>query len=110
MIKKVNAVQTIDTSNLVKKAEYKTKIYEIKNKIPNHDEYITTQEFNKLMTENFATRLKKVILASKDDIDDFVKRQVWWKANNINRKLLQIKQEEAKKTKWLYNFLHKTNK
>ena len=75
MIKKVNAIQTIDTSNLVKKAEYKTKIDEIKNRIPNHDEYITTQEFNKLMTKNFGTRLKKVILASKDDIDDSVKRQ-----------------------------------
>ena len=75
MIKKVNAIQTIDTSNLVKKAECKTKIDEIKNRIPNHDEYITTQEFNKLMTKNFGTRLKKVILASKDDIDDSVKRQ-----------------------------------
>ena len=36
---------------------YKTKIDEIENKIPDHGKYITTQEFNKLTSEHFAARL-----------------------------------------------------
>ena len=37
-------------SNLVKKADYDTKVKEIEKKIPDHkhDEYITTPQFNKL--------------------------------------------------------------
>ena len=40
-------------SNLVKKTDYNTKITEIENKLNNnnHDEYITTQEFNTLATD-----------------------------------------------------------
>ena len=34
------------------------KINEVENKIPNHDHYITTAEFNKLTAEGFAARLK----------------------------------------------------
>ena len=47
-------------SSLVKKTDYDTKIVEIKKKITDHDhnKYITTQEFNKLIAENFAARLK----------------------------------------------------
>ena len=50
LVKKVNAIQTTDTSNLVKKTDYNTKISEIEKKITDHDhdKYITTQEFNKL--------------------------------------------------------------
>ena len=47
-----------NVSNLVKKTDYNTKISEIENKIdtdPDHDKYITTQEFNKLTSENFKT-------------------------------------------------------
>ena len=33
-----------------------------------HDKYITTQEFNKLTTENFTTILKQANLASKNDV------------------------------------------
>ena len=57
-------------SNLVKKTYYNTKINEVKNKIAdhNHDKYITTPEFNKLTSENFAARLKQANLASKSDI------------------------------------------
>ena len=40
---KVNAVQTNDASNLVKKADYGTKIHEIKKKAPELDNYIATQ-------------------------------------------------------------------
>ena len=47
--KEVNAVQTSDTSDLVKKFNYNTKINEIENKILDHghDKSITAQEFNK---------------------------------------------------------------
>ena len=38
----------------------------------NHEKYITTPEFNKLKSENFAARLKQANLASKSDIANFV--------------------------------------
>ena len=44
-----------------KKTDYKAKIREIENKITtdhDYDKYITTQEFNKLTSENLTTRLK----------------------------------------------------
>ena len=66
-----------NVSNLVKKTEYNTKISDIENKITtdhDHDKYITTQEFNKLTSENFTARLKQANLASKSDIFDFVKK------------------------------------
>ena len=43
-------------------------------KIPDHDKYIATTEFNKFMKENFAKRLKQATLASKSDIADLVKK------------------------------------
>ena len=43
LVKKVNAIQTTGTSDLVKQADYNAKIYEIENKISNHDKYITTR-------------------------------------------------------------------
>ena len=46
-----------NVSNLVKKTNYNTKISESENKITtdhDHDKYITTQEFNKLTSENFS--------------------------------------------------------
>ena len=39
-----------------------------------HDKYITTQEFNKLTSENFTARLKQANLGSKNDIANFVKK------------------------------------
>ena len=45
----INAIQTIDTSYLVKKDDYNRKIVEIEKKIPVHDNYITTPEYNKLL-------------------------------------------------------------
>ena len=39
-------------------------------KIPNHDKYITTPEFNKLSAESFAARLKQVNLLTKTDSDN----------------------------------------
>ena len=40
MVKKVNTIQTTDTSNLVNKADSNTKIEEIENKIHGHFKYI----------------------------------------------------------------------
>ena len=39
-----------------------------------HDKYITTQEFNKLTSENFAPILAQANLASKNDIANFVNK------------------------------------
>ena len=53
------------------------KIREIENKITSdndHDKYITTEEFNKLPSENFTARLAKANLASKSNIANFVKK------------------------------------
>ena len=46
-----------------------TKISEVENKIPRHDKYITTPEFNKLTAENFTARLKQANLVTKTDFD-----------------------------------------
>ena len=66
-----------NVSNLVKKTDYNTKISEIENDITtdhDDDKYITTQEFNKLTSENFTARLKQAYLASKTDFANFVKK------------------------------------
>ena len=66
-----------NASNLVKKTDYNTKISEIENKITtdrDHDKYITTQEFNKLTSQNFNARFKQANLASKNDFANFVKQ------------------------------------
>ena len=67
----------INVSNLVRKSAYKTKINEIENKITvdrRHDEYISTQEINKLTSESFTARLKQANLASQIDIANFLKK------------------------------------
>ena len=54
-----------------KKLTITQKINEIENIITtdqDHDKYFTTQEFNKLTSENFPARLKQANLASKNDI------------------------------------------
>ena len=52
LVKKVNAIQVTDTRNLVKKADYDTKIEKIEKKILDHSKYIMTQELNKWTAEN----------------------------------------------------------
>ena len=63
-------------SNLVQKTYYYTKINEIEKKITDHNHYkfVTTPEFSKLTSENFAARLKQASLASKSDIANFVNK------------------------------------
>ena len=56
---------------MVTKTDYNTKISDIEKKIAydSHDEYITTEEFNRLTTENFKTRLGYANLITKKDPD-----------------------------------------
>ena len=62
----MNAIQAIDTSGLVKKANYNTKINEIEKTTPSHDKY--TQVFNRSTAESVAARLKQTKLRTKDMI------------------------------------------
>ena len=74
MVKHVNALQTTDTSHLVKKAGYDRKFSETEKEILDHNrcKYITTQDFNKLTADNFAARLSQENLARENDIADFI--------------------------------------
>ena len=49
----------LNTSSLVTTTVHNTKISAVENKIPNHDKYVTTPEFNKLTAESFSARLKQ---------------------------------------------------
>ena len=49
-----------------------------------YDEYLTTSEFNKLTTENFAARLVQANLVTKADFDTNL--------ISLNKKLIRIKQ------------------
>ena len=63
------------------------KLVKLRKKIPNHDNYITTLEFNKWTAENFTARLKQADLVSKTDFDK--------ELANFNRKIT------SNKTKYL---------
>ena len=76
-----------DTSSLVTIIVLDTKIGEVENKIPDHAKDPTTQEFNKLTTENFVARIKQANLVSKADFDN--------KLIKFNRKIT------SNKTKYL---------
>ena len=84
-----------NVSNLVKKTDYNTKITEIENKITtdhDHDRYVTTQEFNKLTSENFTARLAQANLASKSDIANFVRKTDFEdKLKSLNKNVISNK-------------------
>ena len=64
-------------SNLVIKTDYNTKISYIENKVTtdhDHEKYISTKEFNKLTSKHVTVRLAQVILASKSDIANLLKK------------------------------------
>ena len=69
-----------NVGNLVKKTDYDTKVTEIENRLSNHnhDEYIDTQEFNKLAAYAFNSRIAQANLITKTDFDA--------KLSNLNRK------------------------
>ena len=74
----------------MKETDYDTKISEMENKINSHYnfEYINTQKFDKLTSDNFE-KLKQANLAAKNDFADFVKKTDF---DNKLKKLIQIKQ------------------
>ena len=59
-----------DTTSLVTTNVLNTKTGEVENKIPDHAKYITSLEFNRLIVENFAARLKQASLVTKADFDN----------------------------------------
>ena len=58
-------------SNLLKKADYNTKVTEIENKLNehNHDKYIDASEFTKLAVDVFNARITQGNLVTKTDFD-----------------------------------------
>ena len=95
-------------SNLVEKTDYNTKINKIEKKITDHehDKYITTPEFIKLTSENFAERLAQINLVSKNDIATSVKKTDFDnKLKNLNKEVTSNKskhlfvENELKKTR-----------
>ena len=83
----------------MKKTDYDTKIPHIEKKIAdhNHDKYITTQEFNKLTTENFNARLAPANLITKTDFD--AKLQSLSKRITSNKTKHLLVENELKKLK-----------
>ena len=67
------------------KKHYNTKATEIENKLNdhNHDKYIDTQEFNKLVADVFNARFAQTNLITKTDFD----AKLW----SLNRKITQYK-------------------
>ena len=59
-----------NTTSLVTTNVLNTKTGEVENKIPDHAKYITSLEFNRLIVENFAARLKQASLVTKADFDN----------------------------------------
>ena len=87
MVKTFNAIQAIDTTGLVKKAENNTRIKDIEKKIINHNKCITKNDSNKLMNENLVEILKQENLANKNYIANFVKN------TDFDKKLIRIKKK-----------------
>ena len=73
---KINATQTIDTSDLVKKADYDTKIVENEKKIPDHDKYNTNNDLNTFLGVMFDGRLKHAKLATNNDLNTVEKYSI----------------------------------
>ena len=62
---------------MVKKANYNTKISKIEKKVAdhNHEKYVNTPEFNKLLAEVSDARLARANLVTKANFDDQLKSQ-----------------------------------
>ena len=59
------------------------KISEVENKIPDNSKYVTIQEFNELVAENFEARLKQADLVKKSEFDN--------KLTSFNRRITSNK-------------------
>ena len=76
-----------------------TKISVVENKIPDHDKHITTQKFDRLTAENFASRLRQPNLMRKTDFDN--------KLISFNRKIISNKTKYLEVLKKLNNLTTK---
>ena len=90
-------------SGLVTTTVLNTKISAVENKISDNNKYISIQEFNKLASEDFATRLKQGDLVDKTDFDNkltsFDKR-----ITSNKRKHLEIQKKLNSLITKYYNF------
>ena len=90
----MNAIQTTDTIDLVKKkTDYDTKFSEIEKAITDHDhsnKYITTLEFNYLTAKNFTAILKQANLALKKDNKLEGKKKI----TDLSNKVTQISEKK----------------
>ena len=71
------ALTAVENKTKSKKDDYNTKISKTENNITadhDHVKYFTTQDFNKLTSENFTARLKQANIARKNDVAYFVKK------------------------------------
>ena len=111
LVWKVNANQNSNTVNLVKKKpDYNTKITETEKKTfdHNHNHNITTQEFNKLMRETFAARLKTASLGTKSDIADLLKDKYFDnKLENMDKNVTSNKIKHVETEKKLADLTNK---
>ena len=66
-----------DVSSVVKETNYNTKISKIEKKVAdhNHEKYVNTPEFNKLLAEVSDARLARANLVTKANFDDQLKSQ-----------------------------------
>ena len=90
LVKTFNAIQTTDTTDLVKKADYNTKIVDIEknNLIMPVVKILLHKELNKLPADNFAARLKIANLENKNDITNFVRKKNFdEELKNYNKKV-----------------------
>ena len=80
---KISEAEDKMPSTLMTTTILNTEISEVENKIPDNFKYITTQEFNKLTTENFAAILEQADLVNKIDFDN--------KLTSFNRRITSNK-------------------
>ena len=93
-VKKIDALQTTDTSKFFKRDGYATKINEMENKMLDHGKFVTTKEFNNLTVANFAARLAQEKLATKNDIANFAEKTDFDDTIKILRKdIIKTKQD-----------------
>ena len=109
--KKVNAIQAVDAENLVKKPDYGTKIRETEKEITDNDhnnKYNTTQELNKLTSENFSARLKQANLTNNANIADFVKKTDF--DNKLKKLIKTVSSNKVKTCRGLKKLIDLANK
>ena len=102
LLKRLNMMNLLKRlSNLVKKnTDYSIKIMKLKKTTDqdHSNKYITAKEFNKLKSENFASRLAQANLASKNDIANFVKTTDFDdKLKNLHKKVTSYKTKQNMK-------------